>query len=45
MAAGETKSHLIASAVLNEPHIDFPATVLQKIKGSRFYITKGIIIS
>lgn len=41
MAAGEAKAQMIRDAVCNESFIRYPATVLQKIKNARFYITKG----
>lgn len=41
MASGESKAKVVRDAVEKEPDILYPATALQKLKGSRFYITKG----
>ncbi len=41
IAAGEAKAGVIKNALENLPSNLFPATVLQKLKNSRFYITKG----
>ncbi|MFW5699637.1 MAG: glucosamine-6-phosphate deaminase [Bacteroidota bacterium] len=39
IAAGESKSGVVADAVEQEPALSYPATALQKLKNSRFYIT------
>ncbi|NQT76726.1 MAG: glucosamine-6-phosphate isomerase [Bacteroidetes bacterium] len=41
IAAGEAKAGIIKEALENPPSNMLPATVLQKVKNSRFYITKG----
>ncbi len=41
IAAGEAKAGIVKDALENPPSNMFPATVLQKVKNSRFYITKG----
>ena len=41
IAAGESKANVVKDALENQPSNLFPATVLQKNKNSRFYITKG----
>ncbi|MBS0626419.1 MAG: glucosamine-6-phosphate deaminase [Verrucomicrobia bacterium] len=40
-AAGEGKARPVATAVQEDPCMECPATALQKLKGARFYITKG----
>jgi len=40
-AAGTSKSKMVADAVQNEMSNIYPATILQKISNSRFYITRG----
>lgn len=40
-AAGEAKAGVVRDALENAPHNVFPATVLGKLKNSRFYITGG----
>lgn len=40
-AAGEAKAGVIRDALENEPQNLYPATVLGKLKNSRFYITRG----
>ncbi|NOZ47549.1 MAG: glucosamine-6-phosphate isomerase [Chlorobi bacterium] len=40
-AAGEAKANVVKDALENHASNVFPATVLQKIKNSRLYITKG----
>ncbi len=40
-AAGEAKAEIIKNSLENEPDTLFPATVLQKLKNSRFFLTKG----
>ena len=41
IAAGEAKARIIADAIEQEPHIDYPATALQVLPMARFYITTG----
>ncbi|MCK5765380.1 MAG: hypothetical protein KAH26_05335, partial [Bacteroidales bacterium] len=41
IAAGEAKAGIVKDALENPPSNMFPATVLQKVKNSRFYITRG----
>jgi glucosamine-6-phosphate deaminase len=41
MAAGEAKAKVVADAVENGPHIDFPASSFQKLPNARFYLTTG----
>jgi glucosamine-6-phosphate deaminase len=40
-AAGTSKSKMVADAVQNEMSNLYPATVLQKLPNSRFYVTRG----
>jgi glucosamine-6-phosphate deaminase len=40
-AAGTSKSKMVADAVQNEMSNMYPATILQKISNSRFYVTRG----
>lgn len=44
-AAGESKADVIKSALENNPSNEYPASVLGKLKNSRFYITKGAAVS
>lgn len=44
-AAGEAKADVIKNALENEPSNKYPATVLQKLKNSRFYLTRGAAIN
>lgn len=41
IAAGEAKSALIAAAIESEPSLEYPASALQKLANSRFYLTRG----
>lgn len=41
IAAGEAKAEVVRQALENEPSNIYPATVLQKLPGSRFYLTTG----
>ncbi len=43
-AAGEAKADVVKNALENEPSNQYPATVLQKLKNSRFYLTKGAAV-
>jgi glucosamine-6-phosphate deaminase len=40
-AAGESKAGIIKASLESEPTNVYPATVLQKLLGSRFYLTQG----
>lgn len=40
-AAGEAKANIIKNALESEPTVLYPATVLQRLPNSRFYITKS----
>ena len=41
IASGEAKAKIVAKAVENEGNNLYPATVLQSLENSRFYITQG----
>lgn len=41
IAAGEAKSNIVRDSIQNSPTNLYPATVLQKLKNSRFYLTNG----
>lgn len=41
IAAGESKSNIVKESIENSPTNHYPATVLQKLKNSRFYLTAG----
>lgn len=41
MAAGDAKGHIVAEAVQHERNLLYPATALQQLPNSRFYITRG----
>lgn len=41
IAAGASKSKVVADAILNEPSPDFPATSLQKLPNARIFITRS----
>lgn len=41
IAAGEAKANIIRDSIENSPSNKYPATVLQKLKNARFYITNG----
>ena len=41
IAAGEAKAQVVKDALENPPSNVYPATVLQKLKNARFYITSG----
>jgi len=41
IAAGEAKAGIIKDALESPPSNMYPATVLQKVRNSRFYITRG----
>lgn len=41
IAAGEAKAKIVAQAIQQSPHIDYPASALQKLPNARFYITTG----
>lgn len=40
-AAGEAKAGIVKDALENEPSVLYPATVLQRLPNSRFYLTQG----
>jgi glucosamine-6-phosphate deaminase len=44
-AAGEAIADVIKNSLENEPSVNFPATSLQKLKNSRFYLTEGAAVS
>jgi len=41
IAAGESKAKVVRNALEKSPDIKYPATALQKLQGSRFYLTNG----
>lgn len=41
LAAGESNAHTIKNALESEMSTQYPATVLQRLTNSRFYLTKG----
>jgi len=41
MAAGESKAKVVKDAIENLPSVLYPATSLQRLKGAKFYLTKG----
>jgi len=41
MAAGEAKAGIVADAIQQKAHINFPATALHNLAAARFYITMG----
>ena len=41
VAAGEAKAGIVAAALQEEVHVNFPATVLQALPNARFYLTAG----
>ena len=41
MAAGEAKAKIVQASLENQPDNHYPATVLQQLKGGRFYLTTG----
>jgi glucosamine-6-phosphate deaminase len=41
IAAGQAKSKVVADAVESIPSVEFPATAIQKLPNSRFYITRS----
>lgn len=44
IAAGEAKSNIIRDSIQNSGTNKYPATVLQKLKNARFYLTNGAAI-
>ncbi len=44
IAAGESKSQIIASAVESKPSLEYPGSALQKLENSRFYLTNGAAV-
>ncbi len=43
-AAGESRARIIKNALENEPDNLYPATVLQRLKNARFYLTRGAAV-
>ena len=43
-AAGEAKAEVVRNAIENPPSNLYPATVLQKLKNGRFYLTNGAAV-
>ena len=43
-AAGEAKAGIVKDSLSSNPDINYPATVLQRVSGSRFYLTKGAAV-
>ncbi len=41
MAAGEAKAEIVATSIQSGPDVRCPASVLQRLPGARFYITRG----
>lgn len=41
IAAGEAKSSMIQKSIESEPNIKYPATSLQELRNSRFFLTTG----
>lgn len=41
IAAGEAKADIVRESMENDPSNIYPASVLQKLKNGRFYLTKG----
>ena len=41
IAAGEAKANIVRDSIENSPTNQYPATVLQKLKNARFYLTNG----
>lgn len=44
IAAGQSKSKVVAGSVLNAPTLKFPATCLQKLPAARFFVTKSTAV-
>jgi len=41
IAAGEAKAKIVSESITNKRHVHYPATALQVLKNSRFYLTTG----
>ncbi|MDO8549163.1 MAG: glucosamine-6-phosphate deaminase, partial [Ignavibacteria bacterium] len=41
IAAGEAKANIVRDSIENSPSNNYPATVLQKLKNARFFLTNG----
>lgn len=41
IAAGQSKSTVVANAVQHPPSLEYPASALQKLPNARFYVTKS----
>jgi len=44
IAAGESKSQVVASAIESEPSLEYPGSALQKLNNARFFLTNGAAI-
>ena len=44
IAAGESKSQVLASAIESDPSLEFPGSALQKLPNTRFFLTNGAAI-
>jgi glucosamine-6-phosphate deaminase len=44
IAAGESKSQVLASAIESMPSLEFPGSALQKLKHALFFLTNGAAI-
>ncbi|MCM8769345.1 MAG: glucosamine-6-phosphate deaminase [Candidatus Omnitrophica bacterium] len=45
ISAGESKAKVVSEAIENVPSLLYPATALQKLPSSRFYLTQGSAVS
>ena len=43
-AAGKAKAGIVKDSLENSPDINYPATALQRVSGSRFYLTQGAAV-
>ncbi len=41
IAAGDAKSQIVRDSIESEPNIKYPASVLTRLDGARFYLTEG----
>lgn len=44
MAAGEAKAEIVRASMESNENIEYPATVLSRLQGARFYITQGAAV-
>ncbi len=44
-AAGEAKADIVKASIESKPTTKYPATVLQKLKNSKFYLTQGAAVA